>query len=109
MTPDAPSVWKAHRNPKCGRFSPSDDDLANAIAQFPVEARRLGDGHSAVGSGGGHTIMRKLFGTDGMRGVAGEYPLDPSTCFALGVALARWIGTRHLDPSVVIGMDTRES
>jgi phosphoglucosamine mutase len=53
--------------------------------------------------------MRKLFGTDGMRGVAGEYPLDPSTCFALGVALARWIGTRHLDPEVVIGMDTRES
>jgi phosphoglucosamine mutase len=53
--------------------------------------------------------MRKLFGTDGMRGVAGEYPLDPPTCFALGVALARWIGTRHLDPEVVIGMDTRES
>ena len=44
-----------------------------------------------------------------MRGVAGEYPLDPRTCFALGAALARWIGTRHLEPEIVIGMDTRES
>lgn len=53
--------------------------------------------------------MRKLFGTDGMRGVAGQPPLDPATTFAVGTALARWIGTQHLDPEVVIGMDTRES
>lgn len=49
--------------------------------------------------------MRKLFGTDGMRGVAGEPPLDPATTFAVGVALAKRIGTGE----VVIGMDTRES
>jgi phosphoglucosamine mutase len=53
--------------------------------------------------------MRKLFGTDGMRGVAGKPPLDPATTFAVGVALAKWIGQHHLDPEVVIGMDTRES
>ena len=53
--------------------------------------------------------MRKLFGTDGMRGVAGQPPLDPATTFAVGTALAKWIGTQHLDPEVVIGMDTRES
>src|SRR6202167_6131203 len=53
--------------------------------------------------------MRQLFGTDGIRGVAGEYPLDPETAFAVGVALARWIGAHHLDPEVVIGIDTRES
>ncbi len=53
--------------------------------------------------------MRKLFGTDGMRGVAGQSPLDPATTFAVGVALAKWIGQHHLDPEVVIGMDTRES
>jgi phosphoglucosamine mutase len=53
--------------------------------------------------------MRQLFGTDGIRGVAGEYPLDRPTAFAVGVALARWIGAHHLDPEVVIGMDTRES
>ncbi len=44
-----------------------------------------------------------------MRGVAGEPPLDPSTTFAVGAALAKWIGKHHLDAEVVIGMDTRES
>jgi phosphoglucosamine mutase len=53
--------------------------------------------------------MRQLFGTDGIRGVAGEYPLDRPTAFAVGVALARWIGAAHLEPEVVVGMDTRES
>ena len=53
--------------------------------------------------------MRQLFGTDGMRGVAGEYPLDPPTTFAVGLALGRWISSHHLHPEVVIGMDTRES
>ena len=52
---------------------------------------------------------KQLFGTDGIRGVAGQYPLDARTVHAFGVALA---GTaRHLqpDPEIVIGMDTRES
>jgi len=53
--------------------------------------------------------MRQLFGTDGIRGTAGEYPLDRATTFAVGVALAQWIGTNHLNPEVVLGMDTRES
>ncbi len=53
--------------------------------------------------------MRRLFGTDGIRGVAGVSPLDPATAFAVGVALARWIGTNHLDPEAAIGIDTRES
>ena len=44
-----------------------------------------------------------------MRGVAGQPPLDPATTFAVGAALAKWIGQHHLDPEVVIGMDTRES
>ncbi len=55
--------------------------------------------------------MRKLFGTDGIRGVAGEAPLDRRTVFAVGVALAH-----HLDAGdggsglkVILGMDTRES
>ena len=53
--------------------------------------------------------MRKLFGTDGIRGKAGDPPLDRRHAFALGVALAGWIHDRQLHPSVVIGMDTRES
>ncbi len=50
--------------------------------------------------------MRKLFGTDGIRGVAGEAPLDRRTVFAVGVALAHHLGA---NPKVVLGMDTRES
>ncbi|HVX66445.1 MAG TPA: phosphoglucosamine mutase [Bryobacteraceae bacterium] len=54
-------------------------------------------------------MRRQLFGTDGVRGVAGEYPLDDETVFALGAALGG-IAARHAaEPEVVIGMDTRES
>ena len=53
--------------------------------------------------------MRQLFGTDGIRGAAGEYPLDRPTTFAVGAALARWVLARHENAEVVIGMDTRES
>src|SRR5580658_2166368 len=58
--------------------------------------------------------MRQLFGTDGIRGLAGDYPLDRPTAFAVGVALARWIRGDRLNPmtvssEVVIGIDTRES
>ena len=51
--------------------------------------------------------MRKLFGTDGIRGVAGEYPLDRKTVYAIGRALGDHLpaGPRR----VVIGQDTRES
>jgi phosphoglucosamine mutase len=54
-------------------------------------------------------MPRQLFGTDGVRGVAGEFPLDDKTVFALGAALGD-IASRHAaDPEVLIGMDTRES
>jgi phosphoglucosamine mutase len=53
--------------------------------------------------------MRKLFGTDGIRAVAGEAPLDPPTIFATGVALASSLKKLHLSPRVLLGADTRES
>jgi len=53
--------------------------------------------------------MRQLFGTDGIRGVAGEYPLDRGTAFAVGVALGDGVSAQQADAEVVIGMDTRES
>ncbi len=51
--------------------------------------------------------MRKLFGTDGIRGVAGKYPLDRKTVYAIGRALGDHLpdGPRR----VIIGQDTRES
>lgn len=58
------------------------------------------------------TTDRQLFGTDGMRGVAGEFPLNPPTVFALGQALGQWAAHHSADgkpAQVIIGMDTRES
>jgi len=54
-------------------------------------------------------MARTLFGTDGIRGVAGEYPLDRKTAHAAGAALGKWVLQSHQEPRVVIGMDTRES
>ncbi len=53
--------------------------------------------------------MRKLFGTDGIRAVAGEAPLDQKTIYAVGLALAHQLNGSHAQPKVLLGMDTRES
>ena len=53
-------------------------------------------------------MAQTLFGTDGIRGVAGEYPLDPKTVYAIGRALARRLGG-GTSRQVLLGMDTRES
>jgi len=57
--------------------------------------------------------MKKLFGTDGIRGVAGQPPLDPRTIHAVGLALAHHLkpaaSGSGQSPRVLIGMDTRES
>jgi phosphoglucosamine mutase len=55
--------------------------------------------------------MRKLFGTDGIRAVAGAAPLDKATVHAVGIALARTLGNASATKgaTVVMGMDTRES
>src|SRR5215813_10075237 len=53
---------------------------------------------------------QKLFGTDGIRGIAGQYPLDEKTVEVIGHSivsnLSRDLGRT---PSIVIGRDTRES
>jgi phosphoglucosamine mutase len=54
-------------------------------------------------------MQRELFGTDGIRGVAGEFPLDPATVFAIGSAVGDWIRKSHAEPEAVVGVDTRES
>jgi phosphoglucosamine mutase len=53
--------------------------------------------------------MKKLFGTDGIRGVAGQAPLDSTTVYAIGLALAQILGAKTQTPRVLLGMDTRES
>jgi phosphoglucosamine mutase len=54
--------------------------------------------------------MGKLFGTDGVRGKAGEYPLDHETVARLGAALVRALRQESAKPlRFIIGRDTRES
>src|SRR5882724_530049 len=54
--------------------------------------------------------MKNLFGTDGMRGAAGEFPLDAPTVRIVGSSLARHLQTALSRPAVIVlGRDTRES
>ena len=55
--------------------------------------------------------MRHLFGTDGIRGIAGEYPLDPPTVERIGLALAWTLREEEKaeNPRILVGRDTRES
>src|SRR5438270_7245517 len=53
--------------------------------------------------------IRQLFGTDGIRGVAGEFPLTLESTFLIGRALGHDLSKTSPDPRVVIGQDTRES
>jgi phosphoglucosamine mutase len=53
--------------------------------------------------------MKKYFGTDGIRGVAGSLPLEPAMCVRIGKAIAKVFmqqGGRH---RILIGKDTRLS
>src|SRR6185503_18545423 len=57
-------------------------------------------------------MSHRLFGTDGVRGKAGEYPLDHETVARLGGALVRAMqrSNRQATPlRFVVGRDTRES
>jgi phosphoglucosamine mutase len=55
--------------------------------------------------------ITRLFGTDGIRGEAGKFPLDPHTVRILGESLARRLAAQSGShaPRIVIGRDTRES
>jgi phosphoglucosamine mutase len=59
------------------------------------------------------TMAKQLFGTDGIRGIPGEYPLDDATLERTGHALGEYLrsqGDAYGDrPRVLIGRDTRES
>jgi phosphoglucosamine mutase len=54
-------------------------------------------------------VSPRLFGTDGIRGVAGQYPLDRQTVRRLGAALVRALPHAPAQPRLLIGRDTRES
>jgi phosphoglucosamine mutase len=51
----------------------------------------------------------RLFGTDGVRGTAGEYPLDHETVARIGAALVRAMRSGDRRLNLIVGRDTRES
>ncbi|HKT89021.1 MAG TPA: phosphoglucosamine mutase [Candidatus Sulfotelmatobacter sp.] len=53
--------------------------------------------------------QRQLFGTDGIRGVAGEFPLTTQSTYLIGRALGHDLIHTVAKPQAVIGQDTRES
>src|SRR3989339_780693 len=53
--------------------------------------------------------MRRLFGTDGIRGKANVYPMTPELALKLGKAIALHFEHKGIAPKVVIGKDTRIS
>ncbi len=53
-------------------------------------------------------MNRKHFGTDGIRGTVGRFPITPEFCLQLGWAVGR-VFTRRGDCHIVIGKDTRVS
>ena len=55
------------------------------------------------------TQARQLFGTDGIRGVAGEFPLTLESTYLIGRALGHDLIRSNRKARVVIGQDTRES
>jgi phosphoglucosamine mutase len=52
---------------------------------------------------------RQLFGTDGIRGVAGEFPLTRQSTYLIGRALGHDLLRAMRKAQAVIGQDTRES
>ena len=55
------------------------------------------------------TQIRQLFGTDGIRGVAGEFPLTRDSVYWIGRALGHDLLKVNPKARVVIGQDTRTS
>ena len=53
--------------------------------------------------------MGNLFGTDGIRGVAGRYPMTAEMALCIGRALVSYFNSRRSAPHLIIGKDTRIS
>ena len=53
--------------------------------------------------------MKKLFGTDGIRGVANEYPMTVEMAVRIGKAVASFFRQAGENPRIIVGRDTRLS
>lgn len=51
----------------------------------------------------------KFFGTDGIRGLANQYPMSPDLVLKLGQAIGMYFKKNYPHPKILIGKDTRRS
>src|ERR1700686_5062659 len=54
-------------------------------------------------------MTKELFGTDGIRGIPGTYPLDAATLYGVARALGKYLLEIDPGPPALLGMGTRES
>ncbi len=93
------------RSPECarrGRARPKRSSSCRRDRLYRSRSMtRAGESH------GGHA--RKLFGTDGIRGVANEHPMTSEVALKVGAAVTWWASRGGRPARVVIGKDTRLS
>lgn len=58
---------------------------------------------------GKHTVQKRYFGTDGIRGRVGQHPITAEFVLKLGWAVGRVLASGHAEAKVIIGKDTRIS
>ncbi len=85
-----------------GRLSGGAKDLARIVNEFRSEP-------SSMFRTSLMTQQRQLFGTDGIRGVAGDFPLTKRSTYLIGRALGHDLVRTVSRAQAVIGQDTRES
>ncbi len=54
-------------------------------------------------------MSTRLFGTDGVRGLANAWPMTVEVALGIGKAVAKVLGNTHPEPRIIIGKDTRLS
>jgi phosphoglucosamine mutase len=107
-----PTVSKAA--PRRGATAPGTPPADSAAASKGAENVAINSGQSAQGAtgGAGNRAGRRLFGKDGLRGVANVEPVTAPVILRLGRAMA-YVLRREADTSrrlkVVVGTDTRQS
>ena len=77
----------------CAR-SAGADSASGADSRNRKHRKTIRGSRPALSASLSQNFKRELFGTDGIRGVAGEYPLDRTTVYAIGRALGQRLAER---------------
>ncbi len=84
----------------------TDVSLVIGYRSWPLEPRilRVASGHASL-----KAVLTRLFGTDGVRGLANEDPITPASVIRLMESAIRVLAPGVTRPVAIIGRDTRAS